>query len=177
MNETMKKNDQSRIRFYLLACLGIAVLVVIDQLTKLLAVRFLQGQDPKVLIDDILEFYYLENTGAAFGMLEGKFAFFLISFLVVIVLFIIFAKRVPLTKHFLPLRACVLFIIAGALGNMIDRLQLRYVIDFIYFKLIDFPIFNVADIYVTVSMIVLILLIFFYYKEDDLEKILHSSRK
>lgn len=168
---------KSRIKYYIISCLGLAVFVALDQLTKVLAVHFLKDKAPFVLIDNVLEFYYLENSGAAFGILQGKIIFFLISFIVVIFLFVIFARRVPLTKHFLPLRACILFIMAGALGNMIDRLRFQYVIDFIYFKLIDFPIFNVADIYVTVSVIVLVLLIFFYYKEDDLEKILHSSRK
>ncbi|MGF6989059.1 signal peptidase II [Lachnospiraceae bacterium PF1-21] len=171
----MEKN--SRIKYYLISCLGLAALVALDQLTKVLAVHFLKDKAPVVLIDNVLEFYYLENSGAAFGILQGKIIFFLISFIVVIFLFVMFARRVPLTKQFLPLRACILFIMAGALGNMIDRLRFQYVIDFIYFKLIDFPIFNVADIYVTVSVIVLVLLIFFYYKEDDLEKILHSSRK
>ncbi len=54
-----------------------------------------------------------------------------------------------MTKHFLPLRICAVFILAGAFGNMIDRVIRHYVVDFFYFSLIDFPIFNVADIYVT----------------------------
>ena len=58
---------------------------------------------------------------------------------------------------------------AGAIGNMIDRAVRGYVVDFFYFRLIDFPIFNVADIYVTVTMILLLILILFYYKEEDLE--------
>ena len=65
---------------------------------------------------------------------------------------------------------------AGAYGNFIDRLRLGYVIDFFYFKLIDFPVFNVADIYVTVSTIVFCLLLFFYYKEEDLERIVRSRK-
>ena len=62
---------------------------------------------------------------------------------------------------------------AGAFGNCIDRIRLNYVVDFFYFKLIDFPIFNMADIYVTVSAVALILLVFIYYKEEDLERIFH----
>ena len=65
---------------------------------------------------------------------------------------------------------------AGAYGNFIDRLRLGYVIDFFYFNLIDFPVFNVADIYVTVSTIVFCLLLFFYYKEEDLERIVRSRK-
>ena len=67
----------------------------------------------------------------------------------------------------MPLIVVVDVLVAGAIGNFIDRLVNKYVIDFIYFSLIDFPIFNVADIYVTLSVIALFILIFFYYKEED----------
>ena len=63
----------------------------------------------------------------------------------------------------------LIFIAAGAAGNLYDRITLKYVRDFIYFSLIDFPVFNVADIYVTCSVFVLAFLIFFYYKEEDLQ--------
>ena len=65
---------------------------------------------------------------------------------------------------------------AGAIGNLIDRMIHHYVIDFFYFSLINFPIFNVADIYVTLSAIALILVIFFYYKEEDYA-VFFSSKK
>ena len=81
-----------------------------------------------------------------------------------------------MTKKYAPLRICAIFILAGGLGNFIDRVRLNYVVDFFYFELIDFPIFNVADIYVTVTMFVLLYLIFFYYKEEDLDGIF-SRRK
>ena len=75
--------------------------------------------------------------------------------------------RTPVEKRYLPLRICMIILTAGAIGNFIDRLTRGYVVDFFYFSLIDFPIFNVADIYVTVTFIVLVLLIFFYYKDED----------
>ena len=68
---------------------------------------------------------------------------------------------------------CILFF-AGALGNFIDRVFRNYVVDFFYFKLIDFPVFNVADIYVTVGTFILAFLLLFYYKEEDLDRIFHS---
>jgi signal peptidase II len=61
----------------------------------------------------------------------------------------------------------LVLVASGAIGNMIDRLSQNYVVDFVYFSLINFPIFNVADIYVTCSTVGLILAILFYYKEDD----------
>ena len=68
----------------------------------------------------------------------------------------------------MPLRLVLVFLSAGAAGNLIDRVSLHYVRDFIYFSLIDFPVFNVADIYVTCSVFVLAYLIVFHYREEDL---------
>ena len=79
-----------------------------------------------------------------------------------------------MTKKLLPLRICAVFIFSGAIGNFIDRLKLGYVVDFFYFKLIDFPVFNVADIYVTVAAFAMIILGLFYYKEEDYNKIFHD---
>ena len=76
--------------------------------------------------------------------------------------------RVPKTRRYLPLIACVVVLAAGALGNLIDRVINHYVVDFIYFSIINFPIFNVADIYVTLSVIFLLILILFKYKEGEL---------
>ena len=78
--------------------------------------------------------------------------------------------------RFLPLQVCGVLVFAGAWGNCIDRLSHGYVIDFFYFILIDFPIFNVADIYVTVAAFVLVILLLFYYKEEDLDRILHHRK-
>jgi signal peptidase II len=77
--------------------------------------------------------------------------------------------RVPGGPKYLPLRLVLIFICAGAAGNLYDRVVLHYVRDFIYFSLIDFPVFNVADMYVTVSVFVLIILIMFYYKDEDFQ--------
>ena len=70
----------------------------------------------------------------------------------------------------------LIFLIAGAIGNFIDRILYHYVIDFIYFSLINFPVFNVADIYVTCSVFVLFILILFVYSEDELSTILDSLK-
>lgn len=65
------------------------------------------------------------------------------------------------------MRICLLFILSGAVGNLIDRLTRRYVVDFIYFVPINFPKFNVADIYITVGVAVLAVLMLFYYSEEE----------
>ena len=80
-----------------------------------------------------------------------------------------FLIRLPATKKYHVLRFCLVTIGAGAIGNLYDRIMLGYVIDFLYFIYIDFPIFNVADIYVTVSAAMLVILFLFIYKDEDLD--------
>ena len=137
------------------------VLVLVDQLTKYIAKIKLEGKDAIVLIEDILEFRYLEggNTGAAFGILEGKTtALGILSLVVFGFLCVAYYKleKKGESKWFL---FSIVLMGAGAIGNCIDRLSYSYVIDFIYFRMIDFPIFNVADCYVTISAVMLFLLV------------------
>ena len=151
---------------YVLAVLLTAGLLLLDQITKIWAVSAL-AEKPVELIPGVFEFRYLENHGAAFGILQNQRWFFLAltGFFVIAMMFSYY--KLPDGKRHLPLRILCLTVLAGALGNFIDRLQFGYVRDFLYFKLIDFPIFNVADIYVTLSAIAFIILFMFYYKDED----------
>ena len=151
------------------ALISFILLILFDQWTKSLAVANLMNQEPFVIVKDVFQLRYLENRGAAFGMMQGQQTFFVISALIAVAIITYVYFKLPWEKRFHPLRAVVLFIAAGAVGNLIDRLVLGYVVDFFYFELIDFPIFNVADIYVTCPTIILALLILFYYKEDELD--------
>ncbi len=153
------------------------LLIFFDQATKGLAVRFLKGQEPFVIWDGVFELRYLENRGAAFGMLQGHQAFFLLTGLLVFAAALYFFRHVSADRKFFPIRMIAVFILAGALGNMADRLRLSYVVDFFYFRLIDFPIFNVADIYVSVGTAILAVLILFYYKEEELNRLLDGRKK
>ncbi len=150
---------------------GFILLLLLDQLTKLWAVTSLKFSESIPVIPNVLELYYLENRGAAFGMMQNRQWFFLLITVAVLAILIWVSRKIPEEKHFLPLKACIYFIGAGAAGNMIDRVFRKYVVDFIYFTLIDFPVFNVADIYVTGSAIVLAVLVLVYYKDADFERI------
>lgn len=162
-------NKNNGLKSYVMAVILVIAAVLLDQYTKYLAVMHLKEGFPFVLIDDVFELTYLENRGAAFGLLQNRQIFF-VCVAVLIFAFILYCYvRIPKTGRYLPLRLCGIFIVAGAAGNLIDRIRLGYVVDFFYFRLIDFPVFNVADIYVTVSFAVLLLLIFFWYKEEELE--------
>ena len=161
---------------YLLALAGIAAGVILDQITKYFVLTRLKGNAPVVLWEGVFQLEYLENRGAAFGLFQNQKPFFILSVVIICALVAWFYVHVPMEKYFLPLRICAVLIVAGAIGNCIDRLRLDYVVDFFYFKLIDFPIFNVADIYVTVSAFLLAFLLIFYYKEEDFERIFHRRK-
>lgn len=155
---------------YLLGLIGVIIGVALDQFTKYLAVAHIK-EEPIILIDGVLELRYLENRGAAFGMLQNQQWFFLIITVITLCIIVYTYVRLPRERHFTPLRICMITLTAGAIGNMIDRINLQYVVDFIYFKLIDFPIFNVADIFATCSTIALIVLFLFFYSEEDFDLI------
>jgi len=94
----------------------------------------------------------------------------------VVILLCVWYRKIPVSKRFRLLNVVVILFIAGALGNLIDRIVNNYVVDFFYFRLINFPVFNVADIYVTVAAVLLILCLLFY-KEEDFERILPTKKK
>lgn len=150
-----------------LSFLAVTLLVIADQVTKKLAVMYLKGTNGIDLIKGILKLQYLENFGAAFGILQNATWLFLIMTLILLGMFIWLMYKIPFTKHFLPMHVLLVFFMAGAIGNFIDRFLHAYVIDFIYVSLIDFPIFNVADIYVTCSCIAFAIYIIFFYKEEE----------
>ena len=145
----------------------VAVLIIIDQITKRIAVNVLADGLRIPLINGVLEFTFVQNRGAAFGIMQNALPFFVVITLAALCVITYFLLHIPSQKRYLPLRICLCFIAAGAIGNFIDRLRLSYVRDFIYFSLIDFPVFNVADIYITCATILLVLLMLFYYRDED----------
>ena len=165
----MKKNI--KICYNVIGVIAFFILIVIDQITKKAAVLHLKDQQPVELIKNVFQLYYLENRGAAFGIMQGRKPFFIaITIIILIVIVYVYAKM-PVLKKYVLLRVLLVLIAAGAVGNFIDRFVQGYVVDFFYFSAINFPIFNVADIYVTCSAIVLILTVLFYYKDQDLKEL------
>lgn len=143
--------------------------IALDQWTKTLATRFLKAQSAIPVIKDILELDYVENRGAAFGMLQGRRIYFLVIAAAVFFLFAWLLLKLPPEKKYRKIHIALSFILAGAVGNTIDRGARGYVVDFIYFKLIDFPVFNVADIFITVMTLWLAVLLLFFFKEEDFD--------
>ena len=147
-------------------------LLLADQYTKWLAISHLKGQESFVIISRVLEFSYLENTGSAFSSFRGRQTFLIVLTTLVIMLLLWKYLTLPGERRFVPMRLCMLLILSGAVGNLIDRVSRNYVVDFIYFVPIDFPKFNVADIYITVGVAVLAFLLFFRCSDEDMEVLL-----
>lgn len=150
-------------------CLDVIFMIIMllaDQWTKKLAVTHLKDSDPIVLIKGWLELTYVENRGAAFGILQNQRVFLLsITVLLLIICGVVLVKLQPVKKN-IPYHILIVLIIAGGIGNMIDRIALGYVVDFVYFSIIDFPVFNVADCYITGAEIFLILFFLLTFKND-----------
>ena len=145
------------------AALLCTLLIVLDQITKALTVSVLKVHDI-VVIPGVLTLTYVENRGAAFGIFQNKRFFFLITAVMIAVLHT--AMRCLIKESYRILRMlCITS--AGALGNLIDRIFRGYVVDMIYFVPINFPVFNVADCYITVSTVILLIALFFCYQDDD----------
>ena len=153
------------------------ILVIADQLTKHLAVVRLKNQAAYNLINGILEFNYLENRGAAFGVLQNQKYFFVFVALIFIGVIVFVLIKVPTQKKYYSLNILLVMIAAGAVGNMIDRVRYDYVVDFIYLVCIQFPIFNMADIYVTTSTVILVFHILFVYKTNDFNFLSFNPKK
>ncbi len=149
--------------------ISIGLLVAIDQIVKLLVIEHLKPIGSLTLIDGFIQLNYAENTGAAFGSFSGKtslLSIFTFIIIIVAILYLMMKKR-KLDMEYV----CITMIIAGGVGNLVDRVLKGYVVDYIEPLFVDFAIFNFADILVTCGSIILVIwLIYDIYKESKTEK-------
>ena len=138
----------------------VPVLYILDRMTKNMAVAHLKNQPDIILIRRCLQLQYVENRGAAFGMLQNSRVFFIVVTVLILAgatyAYIRYMRRVQGSMAVMLLYS---LLAAGALGNFVDRASHGYVVDFIYFSLINFPVFNVADIYITCGCILTVIYI------------------
>jgi len=142
----------------------IAVMILIfDQITKYLAVKHLKGKDVITIIDNMLEFSYVENYGAAFGILQNrKYFFIFMTSLVIVAIFVILVNNYNYLNK--PMKVALAMLVGGSLGNLIDRIRLGYVIDFISVKFgnsYNFPVFNIADSFIVIATILIVYMVIF----------------
>ena len=157
---------------YLFMLLFVVGATALDQWTKILVVENIPLYGHVEFIPDFLSFTYVQNTGAAFSSFRGMQWLFFLVFVVftVGVVWEFIKKKMPFTTFE---RWCIAAIYAGGLGNMIDRLRLGYVVDMVKTEFMNFPVFNVADCFITCGCILLLVHLFFFNKEfwkDDKKK-------
>ena len=141
-----------------------AALVGVDQLTKYWAVIYLKDQPNIQIWPNVFELEYRENTGAAFSLFRDHVWLLSIVSAVILAAIVITVVRIKL-PNIRWVRIAALLIVAGGAGNLIDRVFRGYVVDFISVKLIDFPVFNVADCFVCIGAFVLLIYVIFIYRE------------
>ncbi len=150
--------------FVIIACAGL--LAAFDQYTKALAIEHLMGKQPIVLISGVFELSFTKNPGAAFGILNGNQMFLLIITIATLFALLIALLLGKLDNKAKMVKIACTLILAGGIGNLIDRISTGEVVDFFYFSLIDFPLFNMADSYVVVGASLMLIFYLFIYKED-----------
>ena len=143
----------------------ILLLVGIDQLSKILALKYLKNVESIPIIQNMFHLTYVENRGAAFGMFQNNQIIFVIVALIASIygLYYLHKNKVNILG-----KVSILLIISGALGNLIDRVRLGFVVDYFDFRIIWEYVFNVADIFVVLGTILLCIYILFY--DDNKEK-------
>lgn len=149
---------------YILMLLCVLGITAADQITKFLVVQNIPLFSQVDAIDGLFHLTYVQNTGAAFSLLQNQQWLFLLIFIVltVAVVYDFWKKSMPFTALE---RWLIVFVYAGGLGNMIDRIRLGYVVDMIELEFMDFPVFNVADCFITCGCIALMLHLIFFNKE------------
>ena len=142
------------------------LLLIADQVSKLWARTTLPG-NPIIVWEDVFSFRLIYNTGASFGIFQNKTLGLTIFSIVGMLAIGVFYFFLPKTKKMRAMRLTLSMILAGGIGNIIDRIVFGKVTDMFSFDLINFPVFNVADIGVTCGAIVMCILWIFYYKDED----------
>ncbi|MDD3612166.1 MAG: signal peptidase II [Clostridiales bacterium] len=169
--------DKKRLRGLFTSTIIVIVLLAIDQVTKLLVDAYLMPLGTSYPIwEGVFHLTSVHNKGAAFGMLSDSFILLVSSRIIASLLILYLIIRYQDRWHRV-LRLCLLAILAGALGNLIDQLAFGYVRDMFDFRLINFAVFNVADSYITVGAIAMAIFILFTPEGDLIMERLSSSKK
>lgn len=151
---------------YVAIIIFISILIGVDQFTKYIALEKLKPLGSISVIDNIFSFTFVENRGAAFGIFQGRTTILSIVTVVIIICIIYFYIKLPKGIVYNWVKFSLILIISGAIGNLIDRISQGYVIDFFHATFINFPVFNMADIYVVIGAILMTVLIIFFVKDE-----------
>ena len=154
----------------MLPILFCAALITVDQISKYFAYTLLKPIGTITVLEGVFSLTYVENQGAAFGLLQGARWFFVVITATIMCGVVYYYLRLPKEKAYNKARFALILIMSGALGNFIDRVRIGYVVDFFHARFIDFPVFNIADSYVVIGVFFAFILFIFVYKEDKIVK-------
>jgi len=163
------------LKTWILPIAFVGAIFAIDQFTKWLTVQNMTLGQEIPLIDGVFSLLYIHNHGMAFGLFQGGRWIFIVVTMVILAFLIYYYTTLPKTRTGSALRVLLLILLGGALGNFYDRLLHGYVVDMFFIRLINFPVFNMADIFVVVSVIILAILTIF--SKDESPKKLKMPRK
>ena len=171
----MKTIDKRMI--WILDVLVCVLALIADRVTKGIVNKNMAVGDSVNVIKGVFQFYHVENTGASWGIFKGGAVFFIILAVVVCLGIAVLITKIPGKTKYIRLHIALSFIVAGAVGNVIDRLQKGSVTDFLYAQFIDFPVFNVADIYIVCATIWVIIMTLFIFKDEELDFLNFGKKK
>lgn len=162
------------------------ILTAADRITKIMAYNNLKDNDSVVVIKGFLSFTYVENKGAAWGIMSGRINLLAIATIIIIPFLIFLFIRAWKSKKYFDLKKSryltilqldMILLLAGAVGNFIDRILMGFVVDFFQFTFIDFPVFNVADCYITAGAFIFVIIYIFVFKSDEDIDIILKGKK
>ena len=153
--------------YFILPAAACGSLVVLDQWVKRWAVTVLAPEGTLPFISGFLRFAYVENEGAAFGILQGAQWFFIPLTIVMLCVFSVYYVRLPRTRRYWLIRVPLIFVLAGAAGNFIDRAKNGFVVDMFEFEFITFPVFNVADMCLVGGAVTMAVMTVFVLREHE----------
>ena len=151
--------------FQFVSLIVIIALAGLDQFIKYSVTNYIETHGTKEFLFGLFRLTYVKNTGAAFSSFSGNTVILSVLTSVIIVACLIYLMMRK--SHSIIADISLILVISGGIGNMIDRAFRGYVIDFIYVECINFPVFNVADCYITIATAVLFILFLFVYKQED----------
>ncbi|HHT84062.1 MAG: signal peptidase II [Christensenellales bacterium] len=163
------------IKYIVIELLLVGAVIAIDLITKEIIYNKALEDGKIDIIKNVLSFTAVQNTGASFGIFKDRVTLLAIVSGIsaaALMAFMIYTVK----KRSLLFRSSLILIIGGAIGNLVDRAWLGYVRDFVYFELIDFAVFNLADSALTIGTILLIVFVLFFYKEEPKDKQKENSQ-
>ncbi len=181
----MNNNKRTIIIFWLTLVMDVCAFAAIDQAFKIFALASLKDKAPKTLIKGFLGLNYVENDGAAWGIFSGRLSILLFTTILMLLAVGFAAHKIGKNGFLLGnkrkaalgfLKFDIILIMSGGIGNLIDRVGRGYVIDFIEFRFIEFPVFNIADCYLTVGAVIFMVLCLFVFKDNEINILLKGEK-